>query len=77
MLAKISVMVLAMVTGRLGLIMPYISHKRVPAVKSAYMDNDMPDVFFVRMVSIAWGKKETVVPKAANKPIMVTMFMIE
>ena len=77
MLAKISVIALAMVTGRLGLIIPYISHKRVPPVKSAYMDNEIPEVFFVLIVSIACGKKDTVVPKAANKPIMVTMFMIE
>jgi hypothetical protein len=71
-----SVMALAIVTGRLGLIIPYISHKRVPMVKSAYMDNEIPDVFFVLMVSIACGKKETVVPQAANKPIMVTMFIM-
>ncbi len=70
-------MALAMVTGKLGLIMPYISHKSVPAVKSAYMDNEMPDVFFVLIVSIACGKKETVVPKAANKPIIVTMLMVK
>ncbi len=68
-------MALAMVTGKLGLIMPYISHKRVPVVKSAYMDSEMPDVFFVLIVSIACGKKETVVPQAANKPMMVTMFI--
>ena len=42
-----SVMALAIVTGRLGLSIPYISHKSVPAVKRAYMDNEMPDVFFV------------------------------
>jgi len=71
-----SVIALAMVTGRLGLIIPYISHKRVPAVKRAYIDNEIPDVFFVLIVSIACGKNETVVPKAANKPIMVTMFII-
>jgi hypothetical protein len=30
------------------------------------MDSEIPDVFFVLIVSIACGKKETVVPKAAN-----------
>jgi hypothetical protein len=68
-------MALAMVTGRLGLSMPYISHSRVPVVKRAYMDNEIPDVFFVFIVSIACGKNETVVPQAANKPIIVTTFM--
>ena len=70
-----NVIALAIVTGMLGLSMPYISHKRVPTVKSAYIDKEMPDVFFVWIVLIACGKKETVVPKAANKPIMVTMFI--
>jgi hypothetical protein len=30
------------------------------------MDNDIPDVSFVRIVLMACGKKETVVPKAAK-----------
>jgi hypothetical protein len=64
-----------MVTGRLPLVIPYISHKRVPAVKRAYIDKEIPEVFFVWIVLIACGKKDTVVPKAANNPIMVVMFM--
>jgi hypothetical protein len=35
------------------------------------MVNDMPEVSLVRIVLIACGKNETVVPKAAKYPIMV------
>jgi hypothetical protein len=63
-------MALATATGRLGYIMPYISHKKVPTVNTTYMDNDMPDVSFVRIVFTACGKKDIVVLKAAIKPII-------
>jgi len=61
---------LAAVTGRLCAITPYSSHKKVPTVKTTYIDNDIPSVFFVRMVLIACGKNEIVVQKAAAKPII-------
>jgi len=64
--AKISVMAFATATGKLGSIMPYISHNKVPAVKKQYMGNDMPEVSLVRIVLTACGKNETVVPKAAK-----------
>ena len=47
MLANINVMALATATGQTLFIIPYISHKSVPVVKMAYMDNEMPDVSFV------------------------------
>lgn len=40
-------MALAIATGKLPLIIPYINQKSVPKVKSPYMDNEIPDVFFV------------------------------
>ena len=46
-LANTNVIALATATGQLLYIIPYISHKSVPAVKIAYMDNEMPDVSFV------------------------------
>jgi hypothetical protein len=64
--AKTNVITFAIATGRLPLIKPYISHKKVPAVNIAYIDNDMPEVSFVRIVLMACGKNETVVPKAAK-----------
>jgi hypothetical protein len=67
-------MALAMATGRLLAVIPYMSHKRVPRVKSAYMGNEIPEVSFVRMVFTAWGKNEKVVPQAAQYPIMAIVF---
>jgi hypothetical protein len=63
-------MALATATGRLGYIMPYISHKKVPTVNTTYIDKEIPEVSFVRMVLTAWGKKDMVVLKAAVKPII-------
>jgi len=45
--AKINVMLLATIMGRLLPKMPYINHIRVPVVKSEYIPNDMPEVSFV------------------------------
>ncbi len=59
-------MALAMATGQLDDMMPYNSQKKVPAVKIAYMDREIPDVSFVWMVLRACGKNDTVVPNAAT-----------
>ena len=37
----------------------------------AYIDRDMLWVSFVRMVFIAWGRKEKVVQAAASRPMRV------
>jgi hypothetical protein len=68
--ANKNVMALAAATGALGAKMPYINHKKVPTVNTTYIDKDIPEVSFVRMVLTACGKKETVVLKAAIKPII-------
>jgi hypothetical protein len=68
-------MVLAIATGQLSAMMPYIIHKSVPAVKKLYISKEIPDVSFVWMVLTAWGIKDTVVPKAARYPIIETMFI--
>jgi len=47
MLAKMSVTALAIVTGKLALITPYRSHKRVPAVNRLYIAREIPEVSFV------------------------------
>jgi hypothetical protein len=39
-------------------------------VNTAYMDNEIPEVSFVLMVLMAWGKKDMVVEKAAMKPMI-------
>jgi len=65
-LANTNVIALATATGQLGYIIPYISHSSVPAVNIAYIDNEIPDVFLVRMVFTACGKNEMVVPNAAR-----------
>lgn len=43
----------------------------MPNVNSAYMERDMLDVSFERMVLTACGKKEKVVQPAASRPIKV------
>lgn len=40
-------------------------------MNSAYIDRDMLWVSFVRMVFIAWGRKEKVVQAAASRPMRV------
>ena len=75
MVAKTSVTKLAAVTGTLELKIPNKSHNSVPKVNKAYMEREIPDVSFVRMVFSACGKKESVVQKAATSPSIVTVFM--
>ena len=75
MAAKIRVTKLAAVTGILLLSAPNSNHKNVPSVNNPYMESEMPDVSFVRMVLIAWGNKESVVQNAATSPIIVIVFI--
>ena len=75
MAAKIKVTKLAAVTGILLLNAPKTNHKNVPNVNNPYMESEMPDVSFVRMVLIACGKKESVVQNAATSPIIVIVFI--
>jgi hypothetical protein len=66
---------LASATGKLGSIIPYISHNEVPVVNTAYMDNEIPEVSLVRIVLIACGKNEIDVLNAASKPIISIKLM--
>lgn len=68
--ANKKVIALATATGKLGDQMPYISHKKVPTVNTMYMESEIPEVSFVRIVFTACGKKEIVVLKAAKKPMI-------
>ena len=67
---------MAKITGKLLVIIPKANHKTVPIVNNEYIDNEIPLVSFVLMVFIACGKKESVVQNAANKPMIVVMFMV-
>jgi hypothetical protein len=40
------------------------------------MDNDMPEVSFVRMVLTAWGKNDAVVLQAPTMPIMSMLVIL-
>lgn len=51
--ANKNVIALATATGKLGDQMPYISHKKVPTVNTIYIESEIPDVSFVRMVFTA------------------------
>jgi hypothetical protein len=71
--AKISVIPLARYTGMLLLKRPYSNHNRVPSVNSAYIEREMLEVSFERIVLTACGRKEKVVEAAARRPIKVTI----
>lgn len=43
----------------------------MPTLNMKYMAREIPLVFFVFMISNAWGTNEIVVQVAANKPIEV------
>ena len=73
--AKIKVMPLAMTIGISWLKIPYMNHRKVPVVKTVYMEREIPVVFLVLIVFAAWGKKEIVVQKAAARPSRVTSFI--
>ena len=75
--ANTNVTALATITGILLLKSPNKNQPSVPSAKSEYINKDMPAVFFVRMVFKACGRKEAVVKKAATKPMIVTMFIME
>ena len=65
---------MAAVTGMFAVNNPNNNHSNVPNAKREYIDKDIPEVSFVRMVFMACGKKEVVVQTAAAKPIIVILF---
>lgn len=69
--AKSRVTALAEMMGVLELNRPNNNHKSVPKVNKEYMNRDIPDVSFVRMVLIACGRNEIVVQNAAASPTNV------
>lgn len=69
-------MLLATEMGILLLIRPYKSHKKVPNVKTEYIDNEIPDTSLVLMVFMAWGIKEMVVKQAAARPSRVIRLIL-
>ena len=75
--ANTSVTALATITGILLLNRPNKNQPSGPAAKSEYINNEMPAVFFVRMVFKACGRNDAEVKNAAIKPITVIMFIIE
>lgn len=68
---------LATTTGILLVSKPKSNHPTVPNAKREYINSEMPEVSFVRMVFIACGRNDTVVKKAAAKPITVITFIIK
>ncbi len=75
-MAKTRVIPLAVNMGILLLNNPNRNHSIVPKAKREYINSDMPPVSFVRMVFMAWGRKDTVVKAAAANPKIVMVFMI-
>jgi 5'(3')-deoxyribonucleotidase len=75
--ANTMVTALAAATGMLLVSSPNTNQHKVPNAKSEYINNEIPDVSFVRMVFNACGRKEIVVKNAAIKPIIVIIFIIE
>jgi hypothetical protein len=54
---------------------PYISQSKVPNENMEYIPREIPDVFFVLIVSNACGKNEDVVDIAAKSPIIVIILI--
>lgn len=75
MTEKTSVTALAATIGIFPVNRPNKSQSRVPKVKSAYMNKDIPEVSFVRMVLIACGRNEIVVQTAAANPNTMVKFI--
>jgi hypothetical protein len=73
--AKINVTPLAAVTGILEVKRPKSNHNKVPKVNKPYMESEIPEVSRVLIVLTAWGRKETVVQKAAARPNRVIGFI--
>ena len=55
--------------GRLLIMSPYASHIATPMENRKYIANEISWVRLVLSVFNAWGRKETVVKKAAIDPI--------
>jgi hypothetical protein len=72
---KTKVTALADIIGMLPENRPNNNHSKVPNANREYIDKEMPEVSFVRIVLIACGRKETVVQAAATRPVMVTISM--
>lgn len=72
---KTRVTALAATIGMLWVNRPNKSQSRVPKVKSEYINKDIPEVSFVCMVLMAWGKKEMVVHIAAPDPNSMVKFI--
>jgi len=66
--ASKKVMELAIINDQLDRRIPYINQNATPIVNNEYMESEIPSVFFVLSVMIAWGKKEPVVSIAAKNP---------
>lgn len=71
MVANTSVIPFAIIMGISLLPIPYNNQSKVPEANNAYIPSEMPEVFLVWMVLMAWGIKEMVVQVAAIKPRMV------
>ena len=71
--ANTKVTAFAIRTGILLLNNPNKNHNKVPNVKSEYINNEIPEVSFVRIVLIACGKKDVVVNMAAANPTNVIL----
>ncbi|MEO5500763.1 MAG: hypothetical protein ABIR31_04905 [Ginsengibacter sp.] len=54
-----------------------MNQSKVPNENIEYIPREIPDVFFVLMVSIACGKNEDVVAIAARSPIIVVMLICD
>ena len=52
-----------------------MNQSKVPKENMKYIPREIPDVFFVRIVSNACGKNEDVVDIAAKSPIIVVILI--
>jgi hypothetical protein len=67
---KKSPVLLARIIGASSISIPYINHKKIPAVNNTNIKSDRSRTFFVFSIFIIWGIKEEVVNIPAIIPII-------
>jgi len=69
--ARIKVIEFANITGKSMISRPYITHNKIPVVRTTYINREISLVFFVFTILITCGRNETVVHVAASRPMTV------
>ncbi len=75
-LARVNVIMLARIIGKLFNIKPYTNHKNTPNTKTTYINNDNDSVSLVFITLTACGKNEIDVNIAAVNPMISVKLIV-